>query len=92
MLTLDKTHDQSFALFYENGQVRIQHSHAANAETLILMTRCFERMMGQVVGRGQRSAYDSSLPSDHPAALPVPCVVTPSSGMTHRSCSRSGRM
>jgi hypothetical protein len=81
MLTLDKTHDQSFALFFENGQVRIQHSHAANTDTLLLMTRCFERMVLQVVGRGQRSAVDSSLPADHPAALPAPSVVMPSCGI-----------
>lgn len=81
MLTLDEKHDQSFALFYENGQVRIQHSHAANAETLILMTRCFDRMMMQVVGHGYRSANNVPLQTDNPAAPPAPAVVTLSSGM-----------
>ena len=78
MLTLDEKHDQSFALFYENGKVRIDHSHSASAETLTLMTRCFERMMLQVVGRGQRPAIDQ-LPAGAPiAALALPPAVAPS--------------
>ena len=76
MLALDEKSDQSFALFYEDGKVRIDHSRSANPETLILMTRCFERMMLQVAGRGQRAANDPSATAAHPAQLsPVQAIV-----------------
>jgi len=52
MRTLDdETPVQSFALFYKDGRVRIQHSPSANNETLYLLSRCYELMMSQVVGR-----------------------------------------
>lgn len=74
MLTLDEKSDQSFALFYEDGKVRLDHSRSANAETLILMTRCFERMMHQVLGRGQRSANDQSMSTVQATMPPMPAV------------------
>ena len=78
MLTLDEKSDQSFALFYEDGKIRVDHSRSANAETLILMTRCFERMMVQIVGRGQRSANDQSATLAQPAMLPSAPVIASS--------------
>ena len=33
MLTLDEKPDESFALFYENGKIRIDHSPSASGET-----------------------------------------------------------
>lgn len=32
MLTLDEKPDESFALFYENGKIRIDHSPSASGE------------------------------------------------------------
>lgn len=69
MRTLDETPDQSFALFYENGKVRIDHSSSASAETLLLMQNCFNRMMEQVIGRGQSPASLSHAPA---AATTIP--------------------
>lgn len=63
MHALDETPHQSFALFYEDGKVRIDHSRSASPETLMLMTRCFERMMVQVMARGQRALGEAPTPN-----------------------------
>lgn len=77
MLTLDEKPDQSFALFYENGKVRIDHSQFASAETLTLMQSCFNRMIEQVLGRGQRSTGQQPSPEVPAATLPAAHVVAP---------------
>lgn len=55
---LDKKHDQSFALYYENRNLRIDHSSSANAETLFLMKRCFDHFVMQAISRVVRPAND----------------------------------
>ncbi len=78
MITLDEKSDQSFALIYENGKIRLDHSRSASAETLILMTRCFERMMCQVVARAQRPADEQPNLVDQSTMRPMaPLIAAP---------------
>lgn len=78
MRTLDgEARVQSFALFYEEGRVRIQHSPLANNDTSYLLSKCYERMMCQIVGRGQRFpsvpevARPPFVPSSESSSAPV---------------------
>lgn len=101
MLTLDEKPDESFALFYENGKIRIDHSQTASVETLMLMQRCFNRMIEQVVGRVQRfpvhppmseatAAAISVVPmAIQPVASPIPAVAA--GRQLHPGCGGGGR-
>ena len=75
MHALDETPHQSFAFFYEDGKVRIDHSRSASPETLMLMTRCFDRMMVQVMARGQRALNDLQNLADRLDPVGVPVLI-----------------
>lgn len=78
MLALDEKPDESFALFYENGKIRIDHSPSASVDTIILMQRCFNRMIEQVVGRVQRSPVHPPMSEATAAAISVvPMTIQP---------------
>lgn len=78
MLKLDEKPDESFALFYENGKIRIDHSPSASVETIILMQRCFDRMIEQIVGRVQRSPVHPPMSEATAAAISVvPMTIQP---------------
>jgi integrase len=57
----DKKSSQTFSIVYSDGLVHVEKSSDASSETLVLMQRCWEKVVLQVLGRGQRATNEPSL-------------------------------
>lgn len=57
----DQKSSQTFSIVYSDGLVHVEKSPDASSETLVLMQRCWERVVLQVLGRGQRAANEPAL-------------------------------
>lgn len=71
----DQKSSQTFSIVYSDGFVHVEKSDGASAETLILMQRCWEKVVLQVLGRTQRAANEPAL-NDAPAGSATPATTS----------------
>lgn len=55
MLALGEKKSQSFSIVYVDGSIRVESSGAASAETLLLMSRCQQLLISQLIARSDRA-------------------------------------